>query len=1738
MSSARGRDARANQGLNAGLALILLFNPGGVAFAAPRQPTSTETVTLAPSVPPAAKAAPAGDGQRLARSAIRAAYENAPLFFVPNQGQMDARVRFYEQSQGHAAQFTRDGMYLSVQSRRSATGGTQRQHVLKLTPLGGAAAPAIEPEEPQRPRINSFLGDDPSRWRSDLPTYGALLYRDVYPGIDIRFHGRHHDLEYDVIVHPGADPSAVRLGLQGITGLDVTGDGQLRMRLDDGELAQKPPHVFQEIDGREVPVGGRFSVHGPAAPPAGSRDETFAYGFEVGTYDRRRDLVIDPALQYSSYLGGNNNDSALAINVRPGGTLFVTGSTLGGAFPTTVGAYQTLIGGTTDAFVSKFDVTQSGAPSLVFSTFLGGANADQGNAIAVNSAGEILVYGTTAGGFPTTAGVFQPAYMGGATDAFLSKLNAAGDTLVYSTYTGSSGTDEGYGVAVDGSGFVYITGRSTAGPNGGFDVYVGKLNATATTLVWYDFLGGANDDAGNGIAVTPGGTSYVTGSTLSNNFTTTGNAFDATANGGNDAFVSVLNTAGTVTYSTYLGGAGSDIGRSIAVDPSGNAYVAGETGSNPFPTTAGAFDTIFNGGPIDAFVAKIDPSLSGNASLVWSTYLGGSGDDSARGIAYDGAGGVCVTGFTMSANFPTVSPVQAANAGGRDIFVAHLNPAGSALTFSTYFGGTSNDTGNGAGMVGNLCCIAGVTASTDYPVSASAFQNTKGGAAASTDACVTCISQVTTMVELMSFTATALDAAVDLAWQTGSELNNLGFNLYRSSSADGPYERINTEVIPGLGSSPEGASYPYGDRGLTNGVTYFYKLEDIDTTGKTTLHGPVSATPQTSSSGGGGAGSSGGGSATRVAYGDPSSVSLRILERSQRHALLELRTGGFYASRQADGSVVLEVPGMEELLDPGRPALPVRRAFVEAVVGRRVRLAKTVSSDVLGFPDLVPALSGAPEMVQDREGVVRARLRRAGVARSLDRGVFPARAARLGGTVFQGERKKALLELRPLRWDAGTRRLELARRLVVRLEFAGTVAEESSSGAPEAGRLVPSRLGRRTEGLLAQLAVRQRGLYAVAFEDLFRPGQRGVLASELRLGRQGQAVAFHVEPARPSFGPGSVLYFHTEGSSLNPYGNEAVYELSVTRSGGPTMPLVSASPSGSAVPFAWGFDRWEENLSFQPGLLDAPDLWLWESLIAPVKKSHHFVVDSLAATPEPSQLTVFLQGGSDEDGVDDHHVRVWVNGTAVGELVWDGKTAQTLAASIPAGLLHEGDNLLEVESLGDAGASYSLVFLDRFELVHPRALSATAGSFEASFSLSGSAEVSGLGPDSLLLDLTSATEPQWLFGASPTAGGISFGTEAGRQRLAVSPQNVLHPEVRVTVPSSLRRPGNRADYLLIGPRAFLPAAQPLLDLRQGQGLIVKAVAVEQVYQDFGHGEATPQAIRDFIAYAYHYWQSPSPRYVLLLGDASYDYKDFLHSGALNAVPPLLVKTSFLWTASDQAYAAVNGDDLMPDLALGRLPAATYGEAQALVDKVVAFEASGLTLAQGPAVLVADNPDLAGDFETSAQDVVPLLAASHPVETIFLSANGGATRPAIAAALDRGAALMSYLGHGGIAVWASENVFNNQDVATLAPQPRQPLLLTMDCLNGYFHFPFLNSLAEELLKAPDKGSIASFAPSGLSLHAPADLFHKALIQEIASGSHERLGDAVFAAQADFADTGAFPELLSIYNLLGDPALKIR
>jgi hypothetical protein len=856
------------------------------------------------------------------------------------------------------------------------------------------------------------------------------------------------------------------------------------------------------------------------------------------------------------------------------------------------------------------------------------------------------------------------------------------------------------------------------------------------------------------------------------------------------------------------------------------------------------------------------------------------------------------------------------------------------------------------------------------------------------------------------------------------------------------------------------------------------------------------------------------------------------VEQDGRHALLELWTGGFYATANEDGSVDLEIPSFEDHAGPGQPKVPTRRAWVEAVSGRKVRITSVEALEVLSFPGLRPAAASAPALDVSREGMVRpGRLhRRAGA--SFRRGIFPRSFARLLSTAFQGETKKAELDLAPLRFHATSRELVLSRRLLVRVEFVGRETGETVLGGSRGRRAKPPRLHSAGRPLV-QLVVRDQGLYRVRFEDVFSARRAGISPSSLSLLRRGEPVAFFVD--RSSFGPGSSLYFLSEGASLNPDSQEAVYEL-VNRTGGLRMNVGSAAPTGALTAFYWQHVLFEQNKTYQSGLLEASDLWFWQVLVAPVTKAYPFTVDEIATTSAPARLRVWLQGASDFEADPDHHVRVLLNGTPLGEVSWEGQAPRVLDVEVTPGVLLEGSNTLEIENVGDTGAAQSMVLLDKFSLVYPRTTLATAGVLEGSFTESGTVEVVGLGADAILLD-TTETRPRWLTGATAGAGGMSFRAETGHRYFAASPSALKTPALRFPARTTLRSKRNQANYVLVGPRDFLASAMPLLALRQSQGLRTKAVALEDVYDTFGFGEESPEALKDFLAYAYHSWKRPSLRYVVLLGDATYDPKDHLKTGVKNRIPPVMARTTYLWTASDPAYAALNGDDLLPDIAVGRLPAATIDEARILVDKVVAFETAGRDLS-GPAVLVADNADLAGDFEADANEIAATLLAGRTVEKVFLSEKGASTRAEIAHALDQGASLLSYVGHGSTAVWASENVWNNLDVNALAAQSQQPLLFTMNCLNGFFHFPPLNSLAEQFVKAEGKGAVAAFSPSGLSLDGPAHVLHKALLTEILSGQHLRLGDAVLAAQGAYADTGAFPELLTIYHLFGDPAMQVH
>ena len=465
----------------------------------------------------------------------------------------------------------------------------------------------------------------------------------------------------------------------------------------------------------------------------------------------------------------------------------------------------------------------------------------------------------------------------------------------------------------------------------------------------------------------------------------------------------------------------------------------------------------------------------------------------------------------------------------------------------------------------------------------------------------------------------------------------------------------------------------------------------------------------------------------------------------------------------------------------------------------------------------------------------------------------------------------------------------------------------------------------------------------MAFEDVPGTGGSAVPVAGLRLTRLGTQVAFHVEPRTGAFGPGSLLYFVAGGTDAA-HGSEAVYELARAGDGVRMSVDVAAARGGaSAAPAVTDLRHaaaFEQDVNYLPALLESRDLWTWDyGLAGGQSASYPFKIQDLTLAPEAARLVVDLEGGSDTVTDPDHHVRVFVNGSLVGEATWDGMRPATLEVGVPVALLRPGDNALLLENAGDTGSVQSFVYLDRFSIEYPREIVPVDGVVEGVAPSSGRVGREAA-PGTVLLDVTSPV-PAWL-GRVHALGQAGFRAEAGHRYLMVAPEAVARPAVRPAPATTLRSATNQADWLLIGPRDLLPAAEALVAHRQAQGLAARAVALEDVVDEFGYGESGPHAVRAFLAFAFQAWARPSVRYVVLLGDATYDPKGRLSGTSRpDALPAPLTRSTFLWTASDPVYAATNGEDLLPDLALGRLSAATLAEAQAAVQKILDFETAGL-----------------------------------------------------------------------------------------------------------------------------------------------------------------------------------------------------
>jgi hypothetical protein len=696
-----------------------------------------------------------------AQTKILDEYGRLPLSFEANDGQTDARVKFFSRTSGYSLFLTQDEVVLTLDGGKATNSSPQG---LKPASAKGYDTAARTPfprtfyasrrdrgtaesmpnsvlrmklrnSNPMAKMVgvgelagtnNYFIGNDPAKWRTNVPTYTSVKYEGIYSGIDLVYYGNQRQLEYDFVVAPGADLRRIAFDVRGAKRIRRDAYGELIFKMGEDEVRWRKPVVYQEKDGARQLIAARYAI-----------TNTNQVGFEVAKYDAKRPLFIDPVIDpliYSTYLGGSSYDYGFGVALDSAGNAYVTGWTASTDFPT-MNPSQPANGGQYDAFVSKINPTGS---ALVYSTYLGGSGSDGGQGIAVDGEGNAYITGgTTSTDFPTM-NPFQ-AFLDGSDDAFVTKLNSTGSALIYSTYLGGSGAGSGSGIAVDVSGDAYVTGftSSTDFPvtPGAFqtkcggtclgNAFVTKVSPKGSALIYSTYLGGSGVDDGNGggIVVDSAGNAYVTGGTGSNDFPVTPGAFQTTCGGNNcaypdfDAFVTKLNPSGSaLVYSTHLGGSGDDYGWGIGVDGVGNAYVTGRTSSSDFPTK-NPFQSALGGG-YDAFVSKLNSSGS---ALIYSTYLGGSGDEDEFGaaIAVDGGSNAYVVGSSSSTDFPVTPRALQTHWGGHgDAFVTKFNSSGSALFYSTYLGGPGGGRGKTSSAFGIAVDSAGdlyVTGNTNSP---------------------------------------------------------------------------------------------------------------------------------------------------------------------------------------------------------------------------------------------------------------------------------------------------------------------------------------------------------------------------------------------------------------------------------------------------------------------------------------------------------------------------------------------------------------------------------------------------------------------------------------------------------------------------------------------------------------------------------------------------------------------------------------------------------------------------------------------------------------------------------------------------------------------------------------------------------------------------------------------------------------------------------------------------------------
>lgn len=664
-----------------------------------------------------------------------------------------------------------------------------------------------------------------------------------------------------------------------------------------------------------------------------------------------------------------------------------------------------------------------------------------------------------------------------------------------------------------------------------------------------------------------------------------------------------------------------------------------------------------------------------------------------------------------------------------------------------------------------------------------------------------------------------------------------------------------------------------------------------------------------------------------------------------------------------------------------------------------------------------------------------------------------------------------------------------------------------------------------------RLTVHDTGIAAITMRDL-----RGAelpfdeLSPEnVNLTRDGDPVSIYVDGE----GNDATLYFYARAIT-NTLEMPAVYWLSPGQ--GKTMSQRDRSPTMPGVSQGTMWRHWEENSTFH-AFATGDDTWFGANVYAP--DSLEMMLTGIQATGGPGILTVRVWSNNQSPANPDHHLRVLLNGIELADHFWDGISQEEITIPLNTGVLQRQGNRLILDVPGDTGAAGESIYLDWVNLEYQGDLSLSRGQLRFRSSASNISALAAV-ENVLAFDVSDPEEPVLLMNIAVEDNTVSFAGSGPRSEyLVLNPRDAIRPEISAVPdwPDPLRDPDRGADYIAIVPEVagFSDALVPLLEHRRNQGLRTTAVPLQQIYDEFGHGRQTPQAIRDFLSYAYNQWRRPRPQFVLLVGDASYDINNFVASRNQNLLSTKLVFTQYAGYVSSDAWYTIFDETGVPAMAIGRFPAQNSRQLRVMVDKTVAYESNTPSQWQSRVLLVADDEprfDTASDWLADELD-----RRGYITQKLYMTQNED-IHDAIISVMNHGVGVVNYVGHGGIDVWGDEAVLQNEDAVVLRNSSRLPLFTTFTCLNGVFNHPELDALAETLLWTRGGGIAAAVAPSGRTYSAQQTPLATAFYSQLLGSGSSTVGEALLHAKQTLAQESDPGGVIHTFNVLGDPALRFQ